>query len=140
MKKLFLLCLLILPVLSFSQISNLKEIDELLNRQKNAWNKGNIEEYMIGYWQSDSLKFIGKNGITYGWNETLKRYQKSYPDKTIMGKLNFDILSKEPLGDLFYLVTGKWIITDATKDASGYFSLILKKINGQWQIIYDHSS
>ncbi|MDQ3190711.1 MAG: nuclear transport factor 2 family protein [Bacteroidota bacterium] len=140
MKNLLLLVLIAFSFTCLAQNNDQKQIDELLDSQKKAWNEGNINEYMDGYWKSDSLRFIGKNGITYGWEATLERYEKSYPDKSAMGKLNFDILSKEPLGKEHYLITGKWTITESTSDASGYFSLVMKKINKKWCIIYDHSS
>ncbi|HET6243591.1 MAG: nuclear transport factor 2 family protein [Bacteroidetes bacterium] len=139
MKKLILLLLFVIPLICFGQKSDQMEIELLLNKQKNDWNKGDLEDYMKGYWKSDSLKFIGKNGITYGWEETLKRYQKSYPNKSAMGNLDFDIISMKPMEESYFLVTGKWTIT-GNSSASGYFSLVLKKLNNQWIIIYDHSS
>ena len=116
------------------------EIDLVLKLQAQAWNKGNLEQYMDGYWKSDSLQFIGKNGITKGWAATLANYKKSYPDKAAMGELTFEIYSREPLGDEHYLVIGKWHLKREKDDLGGHFSLLWKKIDGKWRIIADHSS
>lgn len=126
---------------SFGQMQNPeKAIDSVLNAQVKAWNDGNLEEYMQGYWQSDSLVFIGKSGVTKGWQGTLDNYKKSYPDKKAMGKLSFEIISKEELGNEHYHVIGKWKLEREKDELKGHFSLIWKLINGNWLIIADHSS
>ncbi len=125
---------------SVNQKDKLKIMQTFQNQQK-AWNKGDLENFMNGYWQSDSLKFIGKNGITYGYAATLNRYKKSYPDVETMGKLKFDILSFQQLDKNYVFVIGKWHLKREEKeDLQGHFTLIWKKINKQWVIIADHSS
>ena len=111
-----------------------------LARQQQCWNDGNIKCFMDGYWKSDSLKFIGKSGIKYGWQETLDNYHKSYPDKAAMGILTFTLLNMEAIGTDHYLVTGKWHLKREKDEPNGLFTLIWQKIDGAWKIIYDHSS
>ena len=112
----------------------------IMQKQENCWNRGNLICFMEGYWKSDSLKFIGKNGITHGWQKTLERYQKSYPDKATMGMLKFDILSVEQLAEGVVLLIGNWHLSREKGDVGGHFSLVWKRIGGQWVIIADHSS
>jgi hypothetical protein len=116
------------------------EINKVLAMQVKAWNEGNIEKFMEGYWNSDSLSFVGKNGITKGWKATLDRYKKTYPDKAAMGKLTFTLLFKEKLGPENYLVIGKWHLLREKDEVGGHFSLIWKKIKNKWYIISDHTS
>ena len=111
-----------------------------LARQQECWNAGNIKCFMEGYWKSDSLRFIGKSGIKYGWNETLVNYQESYPDKEAMGMLTFDLLGIDKMGPQHVMVTGKWHLKREKDEPSGLFTLIWKNIGGMWKIIYDHSS
>jgi len=129
---------------TYSQKINQKDetaINTILKNQQDAWNKGNLEGFMEGYWQSDSLKFVGKNGITYGWKATLERYKKGYPDKATMGTLQFTILHKEVISKDAILMIGKWQLQRAEKgDVSGHFSLLWRKIKGKWVICTDHSS
>lgn len=117
-----------------------QQIAALMNTQTTAWNTGDIDGFMQTYWHSDSLLFIGKNGVTYGWQATLDRYKKTYPDATTMGKLDFKLLEFKPLAANTYLLIGKWHLERSIGDLQGHFSLILKKIQGQWKIIADHSS
>jgi ketosteroid isomerase-like protein len=142
MKKTLSLFLIFISTIysAMSQNNDQKEIEKVLVSQTEAWNKGDIEKYMEGYWKSDSLKFIGKNGLTTGWNATLERYKKSYPGKAGMGKLDFELLSEEKLGTEHYLVIGKWHLQREKDELAGHFSLIWKKIDGRWVIIADHSS
>jgi ketosteroid isomerase-like protein len=84
--------------------------------------------------------FIGKTGITYGWKKTLENYKKSYPDTVRMGKLAFTIIDIKDLSPQFIHVVGKWHLHRSVGDLEGHFTLLFKKINGQWMIIADHSS
>lgn len=143
MKKLtILLCTLL--VLTNSKAQSNKDGDAImhvLNTQTTAWNQGNIDQFMVGYWQSDSLMFIGKSGMNHGYQTTLDNYKKGYPDRAAMGTLKFDILKIKPLGKKHCFVVGKWHLTRPEKgDVGGHFSLIFEKIKGKWLIIADHSS
>jgi ketosteroid isomerase-like protein len=121
--------------------SDKKQILSTLDRQTQAWNNGDLPLFMQGYWQSDSLRFIGKEGITYGWQATLKRYQTSYPGKEGMGKLDFNSLSIELLSPESAFVVGKWELLRPEKgNLSGHFTLLWRKIKGRWLIVADHSS
>lgn len=116
-----------------------KIIKEVMQMQEQAWNKGDIEKFMQGYWQSDSLMFIGKNGIKYGWQTTLENYKKSYPDKATMGELKFEIIKLEINNDAAYML-GKWNLERKEDNPNGYFTLYWKKIEGKWLITIDHTS
>ncbi|PIY09909.1 MAG: DUF4440 domain-containing protein [Flexibacter sp. CG_4_10_14_3_um_filter_32_15] len=117
------------------------EIMQTFQNQQKSWNDGDLEGFMNGYWQSDSLKFIGKNGITFGYDATLENYKKSYPDVATMGILKFDILSIQQLDKKHVFVIGKWHLKREEKeDLEGHFTLIWEKINKKWVIIADHSS
>ncbi len=114
-----------------------KSIRNTMRIQEEAWNRGDLEGFMQGYWKSDSLKFVGSSGISYGWKRTLNNYKKSYPNKEIMGKLHFDIDLIEKLSkDIYYLI-GRYTLTRKQDMPSGYFNLIWKKINGKWYIVTD---
>jgi ketosteroid isomerase-like protein len=115
-------------------------IRTMLARQVVQWNRGNIAGYMIGYWQNDSLVFIGKNGPTYGYAATLARYQKAYPDATKMGQLTSTILRVRMLSPEWSYVTGRWELKRAAGDLGGYYTLLLRKMKGEWLIVEDHSS
>lgn len=115
-------------------------IEKVMAMQVQAWNEGDIEKFMEGYWNSDSLSFVGKSGVTFGWKATLENYKKTYPDKATMGTLVFTIIKKEKLGPENYLVIGKWHLQRAKDEVGGHFSLIWKKIKGRWLIISDHTS
>lgn len=115
-------------------------IRQLLSDQTQAWNRGDLEGFMEGYWKNDSLRFIGKSGITYGWKQTLLNYQKGYPDKAAMGTLHFTILHIDELSSTYVQVIGKWHLTRTIGNVSGHFTLLLRRIDGKWLIVSDHSS
>lgn len=129
-----------LGLMSFQAIGQETEIRALLAKQTDAWNRGDVEGFMEGYWKNDSLMFIGKSGITYGWQQTLDNYKKGYPDKTAMGQLTFTLLEMKPLSKKYFSVVGKWHLKRTIGDLSGHYTLLLKKINGEWVIVKDHSS
>jgi ketosteroid isomerase-like protein len=141
MRKLIFFPLFIaFAVLSSAQGKDEKTIRKLLNDQNAAWNRGDIDAFMKGYWESDSLMFVGKSGVTYGYNNTLKNYKKGYPDTAAMGKLTFTDIKFKKLSKKYYFIVGKWYLKRSIGDVSGHYNLLLEKINGQWVIIVDHSS
>lgn len=113
---------------------------KVLEEQRQGWNKGDMDAYMQGYWKSDSLLFVGKSGPTYGWQKTLDNYKKGYPDKSAMGFLTFGIKKVEFLSKDRAFVLGSWNLKREKDEPKGYFTLLLRKINGQWKVVADHSS
>ena len=119
--------------------------DELLIRasmaeQLRAWNAGDINAFMQTYWQNDSLMFIGKSGVTYGWQNTLNNYKKNYPDTAAMGKLDFNIIDVKRLSAVYFSVVGRWHLARSIGDIGGHFTLLFRKVKNKWVIISDHSS
>ncbi|HTM93516.1 MAG TPA: SgcJ/EcaC family oxidoreductase [Flavisolibacter sp.] len=137
--RLFFLFFFIYSI-AFAQVSEEKAIRQLLNTQTASWNRGDIEGFMQTYWKNDSLMFIGKSGVHFGWQETLNNYKKAYPDTTAMGKLSFDIIRVKKLSPEYYYVVGKWMLKRTIGDLSGHYDLLLRKIKDKWYIIADHSS
>jgi ketosteroid isomerase-like protein len=140
MKRAFFILALFCVSLCQAQKTEEKLIRNLLLHQTQAWNRGDIEGFMQTYWQSDSLMFVGKSGVTRGWKNTLEHYKQGYPDKDAMGQLSFDIIKIKKLSKDYFFVIGKWMLQRKIGDLSGHYTLLIKKINGQWKIVTDHSS
>jgi len=113
---------------------------KLLEDQRQAWNRGELKEFMMGYIKSDSLLFVGKNGPKYGWDNTLKNYKKSYPDQKAMGFLSFNIQEVKLIASDHAFVLGAWHLKREKDEPKGFFTLLLRKIRGEWKVIADHSS
>jgi ketosteroid isomerase-like protein len=141
MKQLSILLIsLLISHLANAQNANEQAIRQIFANQQKAWNEGNIEVFMEDYWHSEDLKFIGKNGITKGWQATLERYKKSYPDKEAMGILTFDIIEIKIIGGKNAFVIGKWHLKRSQDELGGHFTLLWEKMKGKWVIVADHSS
>lgn len=140
MKKYFTLLTLFICLISVGQNTDKQAIQQLLDKQTIAWNQGNIDAFMLGYWENDSLLFMGKNGPTYGYTTTLNNYKKNYPDTSHMGQLAFTITRMQPLNVDHYFIIGKFYLKRSIGDASGNFTLLFRKIKGVWKIIADHTS
>ncbi len=135
-----LIGLLLLTSISFSQQKTERKLRKVLEVQQKSWNNGDIEGFMTTYWNNDSLMFIGKTGVTYGWQHTLNNYKKGYPDKAAMGTLDFNLISIKKVSRKYYSIVGKWHLKREAGDLQGHFTLLLKKIQHNWFIIQDHSS
>ncbi len=140
-KIILFILFLVINTSIFAQNKQKNVILQIMNEQEKAWNNGNLQKFMDGYWKNDSLKFIGKNGMTYGWKNTLQNYQKNYATKEARGKLNFSILHLEMIGKKEAFMIGKWKIERADSTIlQGHFTLIWRKIDTIWKIIADHSN
>jgi ketosteroid isomerase-like protein len=116
------------------------EIRSLLEGQARAWNRGDLEGFLAGYWNSEETSFAGSQGILHGWQALLERYRKSYPDRKAMGALEFSGLEITPLCPDAALVLGKWHLEREAGPIGGVFSLVLRHFPGGWRIIADHTS
>lgn len=141
MKAIFILLFCCISFCAFAQTPTDKQaILNVLENQRAAWNKGDVESYMQGYIKSDSLLFVGKSGPTYGWQKTLDNYKRGYPDKAAMGYLTFGIKKVEFLNKDVAFVLGSWNLKREKDEPKGFFTLLLKKIKGEWKVVVDHSS
>ena len=117
-----------------------KEVLAVLMQQQDFWNQGNIKGYMKGYFKSDSLRFASGDHVSYGWQTTLERYLKGYPDKKTMGILLFSDVDIKLLSNNTALVFGRWELQREQDHPHGLFTLIFKKTGCGWRIIHDHTS
>ncbi len=115
------------------------DIKAVLDAQANAWNEGDIDQFMEGYWKSDSLVFISSRGTSLGWDAALEGYKKGYPDRETMGTLSFEVVQLDVLHHEAAFMIGKWHL-NRDQPIGGYFTLLWKKIDGLWVIVSDHTS
>ncbi len=115
-------------------------IRSVISNQEKAWNSGDIEAYMEGYWKSDKLRFVSNGKYNYGWDSILASYKRSYPTSQRMGKLSFNVREIKMLSNYSALVVGRWALERAKDKPSGVFTLLIERIDDKWVITHDHSS
>jgi len=115
-------------------------IRSVLDAQQQAWNRGDINAFLIGYWHSPDLTFSGSNGIFRGWDAVQARYKKNYPGRSAMGALDFSNLEFRFLGPDAALVLGHWHLKREKDELGGVFTLVLRRFPEGWRIIHDHTS
>ncbi len=115
-------------------------ISAVLNAQQTAWNRGDVDAFLVGYWHSPDLTFSGSSGVARGWDGVLTRYKKNYPDRAAMGQLDFSDLEFRFLGPDAALVLGRWHLKRETDDLGGVFTLVWQRLPEGWKIIHDHTS
>jgi ketosteroid isomerase-like protein len=145
MKKYYLLilCFFLMPGSSFAQNLSAKDeaaIKAVFKAQEDCWNHADIDCFMEGYIKSGDLLFIGSSGIQRGWQSTIERYKRSYPNPEAMGQLTFTLMEFRKLGPKSAWVLGKFYLKRDMGDLSGHFTLVWKKIKGEWLILSDHTS
>lgn len=141
MKRLYLFITFVTVLnIGYAQQPDEKAIQKIMDDQVFYWNKGDLDNFVKGYWKNDSVMFIGSKGIVYGYDNTLDRYKKSYKNAAEMGQLKFTILHLKRLSPEYYFLTGRFDLKRTVGDLSGHFTLLFQKIKGEWKIISDHSS
>jgi uncharacterized protein (TIGR02246 family) len=115
-------------------------ITAVLNAQQTAWNRGDVDAFLTGYWRSPELTFSGNSGVARGWDAVLARYKKNYPDRAAMGQLDFSNLEFRFLGPDAALVLGHWHLKREKDDLGGVFTLVWQRFPDGWKIIHDHTS
>jgi ketosteroid isomerase-like protein len=120
--------------------SDESQIRAVLEMQTAAWNRGDIDAFMTGYWKSEQTEFIGASGIVRGWQAVLDRYHHSYPDRTTMGTLSFSDLEVHLTCAGAAYVVGIFHLVRESDRPSGVFSLDFRKFPEGWRIVLDHST
>ena len=142
MKKILLLLSIFTVFISCNSVTEKKEketIISIMKLQEKAWSNHDLEGFMKGYWKSDSLKFYGSNGLTFGWDKTLANYKRGYPTPDHSGSLKFKINDISKIEKESYYVMGEYHLTRKVGNANGIFMIIFRKINGEWKIVADTS-
>lgn len=140
LKNCLFVCCILFVLNAAAQTKAETKIRQILQAQEQAWNQGDLHRFMKGYWESDSMLFMGKKGPTYGYEATLNNYLKGYPDTTHMGRFTSSVLSVRKLSRKYYMVVGKWHLQRSIGDVGGYYSLLFRKKKGAWVIVMDHTS
>ena len=112
----------------------------VLDAQRDAWNRGDVEGYMDGYARAADTVFVSGDNVTRGWQTVLDRYKKNYNSREKMGTLTFSDLEITPIGDDAAIVLGRWQLQRAKDEPHGRFTLILRRTKQGWKIIHDHTS
>jgi len=107
---------------------------------QDGWNAGDLEAYMQSYWESPDLRFAGGDRVSLGWHQVLANYQRGYPDQAAMGRLEFSDLDVDLLAPDAAVVFGRWRLFRAEDQPHGLFTLILRRFDGDWRIVHDHTS
>ncbi len=108
--------------------------------QAAAWNEGDLDGFMNGYWKNDELKFVSGGTVTKGWDATLKKYRERYAGASGLGQLGFEKLDVKLVTDDVAVVTGRFNLNNSGSNSSGLFSLVMRRDNGAWRIVHDHTS
>jgi beta-aspartyl-peptidase (threonine type) len=116
------------------------EIRRVMDAQVAAWNNGDIDGFMRGYWNSPDLVFVSGANVTRGWQPTIERYKKNYDSRAKMGTLTFSDLEVDILSKNSATVLGSWALTREKDNPKGKFTLIFRKFKDGWRIIHDHTS
>jgi len=146
MRILLLLAIVALPAIaataqSASQKSKIAtEIRAVMDEQTAAWNRGEIDGFMRGYWNSENLIFVSNANVTRGWQPTLDRYKKSYDTRAKMGNLTFSGLEINVVSKDAAVVLGNWSVVREKDNPSGKFTLVFRKFRDGWRIVHDHTS
>jgi ketosteroid isomerase-like protein len=118
------------------------EVRALLDAQVSAWNRGDLEAFMAGYWRSPELVFCSGATVTKGWDATLERYRKRYQaEGREMGRLTFDAIDVMALGEDAAFARGAYRLR--LRDGSepnGLFTLVLRRFPDGFRIVHDHTS
>lgn len=128
------------PNISNSESGAAQAIEKVLNMQELAWNRGDIGEFMFGYWRSKYTEFENDSGIYQGWDDVLKRYEKAYPNRAAMGQLTFSGLEIHVLSANSAYVIGKYRLDREKDHPEGVFTLIFRKFDDGWKIVNDHTT
>ena len=116
------------------------EIQHVLSAQQDAWNRGDIDGFMNGYWRSEKTVFVSGDEVTRDWQKVLDRYKAKYSDRAKMGTLTFSEAEITSLSNDSAVALGSWRLKRANDEPHGRFTLIFRHFPDGWKIVHDHTS
>ena len=116
-----------------------KAVTAVMSEQSAAWNRGDLEGFMNGYWRSEKLIFVSGNNVSRGWQPALDRYKKGYPNRDRMGVLTFSDLEIEVISKDTAVVLGSWRLKRKDDEPNGKFTLLFRRFKDGWRIVRDHT-
>jgi len=146
MRNVILFALIVLAAVSVSAQSEkektkiITEIEQVMTAQTAAWNRGDIDGFMEGYWKSEEMRFVSGNSVTMGWQGALDRYKRSYDTREKMGELTFEDPVIVVLDKNNAYVFGRFTLVRKEDKPTGLFTLVFRRIKDGWRIIHDHTS
>jgi uncharacterized protein (TIGR02246 family) len=120
-----------------------EEIRSMLKNSETAWNRSDLAAFASDYEDAPTTTFVGRELTRGGVDAILARYRRSYPTPEARGVLTFSEIDVRPLGEGYALATGRFGLKRTAAgggDASGRFTLVLRRTAKGWKIIHDHSS
>lgn len=111
-----------------------------MQMQEDAWNNADIDGFMAGYWNSDSLMFVSGDHVSFGWQKVTDNYKAKYSSKELMGHLDFKVEKLDQLASDAYIMVGNWNLDRVSGPIGGKFTLLWKEIDGKWVVVIDHTS
>lgn len=137
----FLVCAISINAQSAVEQSQIKtDVVKIMTMQSEAWNRGDIDAFMQGYWNSEKLRFVSGDNVTLGWQPTLERYKRTYGTREKMGTLTFSDLTVDVLSKDAAIVLGSWSLARSADNPHGKFTLVFRKFRDGWRIVHDHTS
>ncbi len=128
------------PPAAFDQAADEAAIRAVMQQQQDAWNRGDVDAFMDGYARTDSLRFASGGAVQQGWQATLERYHRAYPDRAAMGTLSFELRQVRVLSPRWAFVFGAYALERADDRPTGLFTLLFEKRPEGWRVVHDHTS
>lgn len=117
-----------------------ERIARALVAQEEAWNRGDVDAFMTGYWKSEDLRFATGGTVIMGWQAGLGEFHVRYHSREQMGRLSLSDFDIRVLSDDAALAFGRWKLEHNGDTLSGLFTQLFRKIGGRWVIVHDHTS
>src|SRR6059036_2053922 len=115
-------CILAIPIASTALggvPNDIPRIQSVLREQQEAWNRGDIDEFMNGYARSPSTVFVSGDEVGRGWETVRQRYRQKYSDRKRMGTLTFSDVEITLLSADAAVVLGHWRLKRANDEPHG---------------------
>jgi uncharacterized protein (TIGR02246 family) len=105
-----------------------------------AWNRGDLDGYLSTYWDSDKTLWISSRSVTRGRKAIVESYKSRFSSPQQMGRLTVVELEIDVLTLTDAIAFGRWMLVVGETSSKGFFTVQLRKIEGSWLFVSDHSS
>ena len=121
------------------------ELEAMLRRSAADWNRGDLDGFVSDYLPGDSTTYIGSRGLVRGPAAIRTSYARLFTGEVQRDSLSFVILDVDPVAPNAANLIAQYVLTRRvggrdSVTARGPTSLLVRRVDGRWRIVHDHSS
>jgi len=119
----------------------LSEISSMMQKSARDWTRGDLDAFMDSYEAGNTTTFVTPQGVVHGRDAIRDRYAPRFVPGARHDALSFENIEVDLVApDVANVIAFYRLTRGDSTTARGPTSLVMRRHDGRWRILHDHSS